>query len=67
MRTIHGQYDIRNLDDALKQRLRVILHAALSTDEGRPRNLATAIRARIAQLGGIEFDLPSREASDSAV
>ncbi|ACP21730.1 conserved hypothetical protein (plasmid) [Sinorhizobium fredii NGR234] len=67
---------IRNLDDALKQRLRVraaahgrsmedeardILRAALSTGEGRPRNLAAAIRDRIAPLGGVALELPARE------
>lgn len=67
---------IRNLDDSLKQRLRVraashgrsmedeardILRAALSTSESRAHNLATAIRARIQPIGGFEIDLPARE------
>ncbi|OHV81009.1 FitA-like ribbon-helix-helix domain-containing protein [Ensifer sp. LCM 4579] len=67
---------IRNLDDRLKQRLRVraaahgrsmedeardILRAALSTSEERPRNLAAAIRDRIAPLGGVALELPVRD------
>jgi plasmid stability protein len=68
---------IRNLDDGLKQRLRLraaahgrsmedeardILRAALSTSV-RPRgNLAAAIRARIAPTGGITLETPLREA-----
>lgn len=67
---------IRNLDDALKQRLRVraashgrsmedeardILRAALSTSGQRPTNLARAIRARVEPLGGVEFKLPARD------
>lgn len=69
---------IRNLDDGLKQRLRIraaahgrsmedeardILRAALSTDEVRPSNLAAAMRARIAPLGGVTLELPPREAT----
>ena len=68
---------IRNLDDGLKQRLRIraaahgrsmedeardILRAALSTDEVRPSNLAAAMRARIAPLGGVTLELLPREA-----
>ncbi len=67
---------IRNLDDDLKQRLRLraaehgrsmeeevrgILRQALS-DAAAPRNLAAAIRARVAPLGGIDLALPPREA-----
>ena len=65
---------IRNLDDDIKQRLRVqaaehghsmeeearaILRAAL-TEPASP-NLAQAIRARFAPLGGVELDIPPRE------
>jgi plasmid stability protein len=68
---------IRNLDDGLKKRLRIraaahgrsmedeardILRAALSTGENRPANLAAAIRSRIVPLGGVELELPLREA-----
>ncbi|WP_294138508.1 plasmid stabilization protein [Sphingomonas sp.] len=68
---------IRNIDDAIKKRLRVraavngrsmedeardILRSALSTDEPRPRNLGQAINERFGKLGGIDLpDLP-REA-----
>ena len=66
---------IRNLDDDIKQRLRVqaaehgrsmeeealaILRAAL-TEPAPPANLARAIRARFAPLGGVELDIPPRE------
>ena len=66
---------IRNLDDDIKQRLRVqaaehdrsmeeeartILRAAL-TEPASPTNLACAIRARFAPLGGVELDIPPRE------
>ena len=66
---------IRNLDDAVKTRLRV-----RAADNGRsmeeearlilrdavgrrkpPQNLASAIRARIAPLGGVDLELPPRE------
>ena len=66
---------IRNLDEDIKQRLRVqaaehgrsmeeearaILRTAL-TEAASPTNLAQAIRARFAPLGGVELDIPSRE------
>jgi plasmid stability protein len=66
---------IRNLDDDLKRRLRVraaergrsmeeeareILRQTVG-DAAPPRNLAVAIRARIAPLGGVDLDLPARE------
>ena len=66
---------IRNLDDNIKQRLRVqatehgrsmeeearaILRAALA-EPAPPANLACAIRARFAPLGGVELDIPPRE------
>lgn len=62
---------IRNLDDALKARLRIqaanhgrsmedeardILRCVLNRAPEPPGNLATAIRARFAPLGG--FDMP---------
>ena len=66
---------VRNLDEWVKQRLRVraasngnsmeqevrdILRTAVE-DESRPtQNLASAIRSRFAPLGGVELDLPPR-------
>jgi plasmid stability protein len=66
---------IRNLDDDLKRRLRVRAaeHGRSMEEEAReilrqvvgesapPRNLAAAIRARVAPLGGVHLDLPTRE------
>ncbi|MCX8999912.1 plasmid stabilization protein [Rhizobiaceae bacterium BDR2-2] len=67
---------IRNLDDALKTRLRVraaqhgrsmedeardILRSALSTEGTRGNSLVEAIRARVAPLGGADLELPPRE------
>jgi len=68
---------IRNLDEQLKNRLRMraasrgrsmedeardILRAALAT-EPRPQqgNLAARIRSRMAVFGGIELEIPARE------
>ena len=66
---------IRNLDEDIKQRLRVqaaehgrsmeeeaqaILRTAL-IEAASPTNLAQAIRARFAPLGGVELDIPPRE------
>ncbi|MDE0044718.1 MAG: plasmid stabilization protein [bacterium] len=66
---------IRNLDDDVKTRLRVraagngrsmeeearlILRDAVGR-KPRSRNLAEAIRARIAPLGGVDLELPPRE------
>ena len=66
---------IRNLDDEVKTRLRVraarngrsmaeevrlILCEAVNRKTG-PENLASAIRARFAPLGGVELELPPRE------
>ena len=66
---------IRNLDDDIKQRLRVqaaehgrsmeeearaILRAAL-TETTSPANLARTIRARFVPLGGVKLDIPPRE------
>lgn len=68
---------IRNIDDQLKARLRVqaaqhgrsmedeardILRTALATEPGRVQTLVDAIRARIEPLGGVELNLPPREA-----
>jgi plasmid stability protein len=68
---------IRNIDDAIKKRLRVraaihgrsmedeardILRSALCTDEPRPRNLAHAIRERFGPLGGVDLPDVRREA-----
>lgn len=67
---------VRNLDEDIKQRLRVraaengksmeqeardILRAALTPRTSREDNLAASIRARFAPLGGVELELPSRE------
>ncbi len=68
---------IRNIDDAIKNRLRLraamhgrsmeeeardILRSALSTEIPRPRNLGQAINERFRALGGVDLpDLP-REA-----
>lgn len=67
---------IRNIDDRLKKRLRVraashgrsmedeardILRVALSTEAPPARNLAEAIRARAAAVGGVVLDIPARE------
>ena len=65
---------IRNLDDEVKTRLRVraaehhrsmeeearlILREAVEPKKA-PRNLADSIRGRIAPLGGVDLELPSR-------
>jgi plasmid stability protein len=67
---------IRNLDEPLKARLRVqaavhgrsmedeardILRTALNQELTPPANLATAIRARFAPLGGVELPEVPRE------
>ena len=67
---------VRNLDDGLKRRLRIraakngrsmeqeardILRAALDEDSSTGKDLASAIRARFAPLGGVELELPPRE------
>ncbi len=67
---------IRNLDDDLKRRLRIRAaeHGRSMEEEARdilrqvvtepapPRNLAAAIRSRVAPLGGVDLDLLPREA-----
>jgi antitoxin FitA len=72
-----GVMTIRNIDDAIKKRLRVraaingrsmedeardILRAALSTDHVRPRNLANAIHDRFGALGGVDLPEVRRDA-----
>ena len=67
---------IRNLDDGVKSRLRIraaehgrsmeeearlILRDAVGAEAGGD-NLASAIRARFAPFGGVELELPPREA-----
>jgi plasmid stability protein len=67
---------IRNLDDALKSRLRLraahhghsmeeeareLLRAGLAVDTGRGPNLAESIRKHIDPIGGVELVLPPRE------
>ena len=66
---------IRNLDDEVKRRLRVRAaeHGRSMEEEAREilrqvvgqekpaHNLAAAIRARVAPLGGVELDVPPRE------
>jgi plasmid stability protein len=73
----HGQITVRNLDDALKSRLRVqaavhgrsmedeardILRSALSQSRKPRRNLAASVRARFAPLGGVELPAMKRDA-----
>jgi len=68
---------IRNLDPAIKERLRIraaehghsmeaevrrILHATLTSSERPPRrNLYERIHARFASLGGVDLELTARE------
>ena len=67
---------IRNLDAALKERLRVraaqhghsmeaevrdILHDTLKEPQRPATDLYQRIRARFAPLGGVDLDLPSRQ------
>jgi plasmid stability protein len=66
---------IRNLEDEIKQRLRVRAaeHGRSMEEEAReilrrvtgegapPRNLAAAIRARVAPSDRVDLDLPARE------
>jgi antitoxin FitA len=66
---------IRNLDDALKRKLRLraahrnrsmedeardILRTALAQEPAETRNLADAIRELVEPLGGVELELPPR-------
>jgi len=67
---------VRNLDDELKQRLRVraatngrsmehevreILRVTLQQDEGPVRNIGTAIHELFRPLGGVDLEIPARE------
>ena len=67
---------VRNLDDELKQRLRVraaangrsmeqevreILRVTLREDEGPVRNLGPAIHELFRPLGGVDLETPARE------
>lgn len=67
---------VRNLDEDLKQRLRVraaenersmeqevreILREALQPNEGPVRNLGTAIHELFGPLGGVDLEIPPRE------
>lgn len=68
---------IRRLDESLKAKLRVraathgrsmeeeareILNAELATKAAQKYNLAESIRRHMAPLGGVELELPMREA-----
>lgn len=68
---------IRNLDGSLERRLRVraaahgcsmeqeahdILRSALGEDVAPPRNLGTAIHELFKPYGGVELEIPPREA-----
>ena len=67
---------IRNLDDDIKVRLRIraaehgrsmeeeariVLRDAVNPEPPQEQNLARAIRARFASVGGVELNLPPRE------
>jgi len=69
---------IRNIDEAIKTRLRIraalhgksmeeeardILRSALSTEPVRPRDLGQAIHERFAALGGVDLPEIPREPS----
>jgi len=45
---------------SMEEEARLILRDAVGCPE-TPKNLATAIRDRIAPLGGVDLELPSRE------
>jgi plasmid stability protein len=77
-----GSITIRNIDDALKRKLRLraahrnrsmgeeardILRTALAEDSVPMGNLAQAIRKRIDPLGGVELSLPSRNPMDEPI
>ena len=72
-----GVMTIRNIDDAIKKRLRVraamhgrsmedeardILRSALSAEIPRPRNLGQAINERFGEQGGVDLPDVPREA-----
>jgi plasmid stability protein len=75
---MNSSITIRNLPPGLKERLRVraaeqghsmeaearkILETALQGSRAPTRNLYDRIRARFVPLGGVELELPSREAA----
>ena len=66
---------VRNLEEGLKRRMRIqaaekgrsmeeeardILRMALNHQPSEQENLASAIRARFAPMGGVDLDLPPR-------
>ena len=68
---------IRNIDERLKAKLRIqaakhgrsmedeagdILRTALSVGPSRAKGLVEVIRARVEPFGGVELDIPPREA-----
>ena len=68
---------VRKLDEGLKRRLRIraaanghsmeeearrILLAALDEETAPPKDLATMIRERFKPLGGVELEIPPRDA-----
>jgi len=71
---------IRNLDDGIKRRLRVRAaeHGRSMEEEAReilrevvgdlrpPLNLARSLRARVARTGGVDLDIPARDAMREA-
>lgn len=79
MRSLHSSITIRNLEAGLKQRLRlraahhghsmeaearaILRHSLAHEPAAEALNLAEAIRRRIAPLGGVELELPPREAA----
>ena len=67
---------VRNIEDDVKQRLRVraavngrsmeaeareILKSALAAEAAPTSNIGTAIRERFAPYGGVELDIPPRD------
>lgn len=73
---------IRNIDEQLKMRLRInaamhgrsmeeeardILRSTLSVEPASGQSLVESIRARLEPLGGIELDIPAREAIGTPV
>jgi plasmid stability protein len=76
MENVMASMTIRNIDEALKARLRVqaakhgrsmedeardILRTALSSGSARAPSFVKAIRARIEPLGGVELEIAPRE------
>ena len=76
MLSLMAQLTIRNVDDALKTKLRVraarngrsmeeearqILRQAVASADHAPKNLGSAIHARFAPSGGVELPVPARD------